>query len=66
MAKETFIEVGGREVRVSNPDKVFFPQHGYTKLDLANYFLAVGEAAQWRLQRGEADDCRTRSRAIVS
>jgi len=39
------IEVAGREVRVSNPDKVFFPARGETKLDLVRYYLAVGEGA---------------------
>ncbi|MFJ8953009.1 non-homologous end-joining DNA ligase [Streptomyces sp. NPDC102381] len=40
------LEAGGRTVRLSSPDKVFFPDGGkvtYTKLDLANYFLAVGD-----------------------
>jgi DNA ligase D len=39
----TELEVGGRTVRVSNPDRVYFPQAGHTKLDLARYYLAVGE-----------------------
>lgn len=39
------IEVAGREVRISNPDKVVFPRTGHTKLDLVRYYLAVGEAA---------------------
>ena len=37
------IEVGGRTVRVSNPDRVYFPEHGWTKHDLVDYYLAVGE-----------------------
>ena len=36
---------GGREVSVSNPRKVLFPQAGYTKLDLVRYFLAVADGA---------------------
>jgi DNA ligase D-like protein (predicted polymerase) len=32
-------------VRISNPDKVLFPQRGFTKMDVVRYFLAVGEAA---------------------
>jgi DNA ligase D-like protein (predicted polymerase) len=32
-------------VRISSPSKVFFPEPGHTKLDLANYYVAVGEAA---------------------
>jgi bifunctional non-homologous end joining protein LigD len=39
------LEVGGREVRVTNPGKVFFPGRGYTKLDLVRYYVEVGEAA---------------------
>jgi len=32
-------------VKVTNPDKVFFPARGETKLDLANYYVAVGDGA---------------------
>ena len=39
------LEVAGREVRLSNPDKVFFPEIGVTKLGLVEYYLAVAEAA---------------------
>jgi DNA ligase D-like protein (predicted polymerase) len=46
MAKEmTTIEAAGREVRLSSPSKVFFPEAGHTKLDLAEYYLAVADAA---------------------
>ena len=38
------LEAGGREVRLSNPGKVFFPEPGLTKLDLANYYLECEEA----------------------
>ena len=41
----TMIDVAGREVRLSNPDKVFFPEIGVTKLMLVEYYLAVAEAA---------------------
>src|SRR3982075_1202559 len=37
--------VAGREVAISNPRKVLFPEAGYTKLDLARYYLAVSEGA---------------------
>ena len=37
--------IGGHEVTISNPDKVLFPKPKYTKLDLANYYLAVSEGA---------------------
>lgn len=36
------IEVDDRVVRVSNPDRVYFPEVGLTKLDLVEYYLAVG------------------------
>src|SRR5690242_8227036 len=37
------LEVGGRTVRISNPDRVYFAGRGETKLDLAQYYLSVGE-----------------------
>src|SRR5258705_1935210 len=37
------IEVGPHSVRVSNPDRVYFPELGATKLDLVNYYLSVGD-----------------------
>ena len=43
-ASELF-EIGGREVAISNPDKVLFPAAGYTKRDLVNYYLTVAEGA---------------------
>jgi bifunctional non-homologous end joining protein LigD len=39
------IAAAGREVAVSNPDKVYFPEAGITKLDLVHYYLAVAEGA---------------------
>ena len=39
------LEVAGREVRLSNPDKVFFPEIGVTKRQLAEYYLAVADPA---------------------
>lgn len=38
------LEVGARAVRVTNPEKVYFPEAGLTKLDLVRYYVAVGEA----------------------
>lgn len=43
MPPATELEVGDRTVRISNPDRVYFPARGETKLDLANYYLAVGD-----------------------
>ena len=37
--------VDGREVSISSPGKVLFPEPGYTKLDLARYYIAVAEGA---------------------
>jgi bifunctional non-homologous end joining protein LigD len=45
------IEVGGIEVTVTNPDKVFFPRVGHTKLDVVRYYAVVAEGAL----RGIAD-----------
>ncbi|MFY9549718.1 MAG: non-homologous end-joining DNA ligase [Thermoanaerobaculia bacterium] len=42
---EIALEVAGREVVITNPDKVFFPRAGHTKLDLARYYAAVAEGA---------------------
>jgi DNA ligase D-like protein (predicted polymerase) len=39
------LAVGGREVRVTNPDKVYWPQPGFTKMDLVRYYLALAEGA---------------------
>jgi DNA ligase D len=36
------LEIDDKVVRLSNPDRVYFPARGETKLDLANYYLAVG------------------------
>jgi DNA ligase D-like protein (predicted polymerase) len=44
-ARREVLEVAGREVTVSNPEKVFFPRTGHTKLDLVRYYLAVAEGA---------------------
>jgi DNA ligase D len=37
------LEVGGRSVRISSPDRIYFPARGETKLDLARYYMSVGE-----------------------
>ncbi|MEU8568166.1 non-homologous end-joining DNA ligase [Streptomyces pathocidini] len=43
MAETVELNVGGRPVRLSNPGKVYFPERGFTKLDLARYYLSVGD-----------------------
>jgi bifunctional non-homologous end joining protein LigD len=50
-ARKEILEVAGRTVPISNPDKVYFPQSGHTKLDLINYYLSVADGAL----RGVAD-----------
>lgn len=37
------LEIGDRTVRISNPDRVYFSARGETKLDLAHYYVSVGE-----------------------
>ena len=44
-AEREVLTVAERDVTISNPGKVLFPQTGYTKLDLARYYLAVSEGA---------------------
>ncbi len=39
------LEIAGREVKVSNPTKVYFPRAGITKIELVRYYLAVGDGA---------------------
>ncbi len=43
--KKEVLEIGGREVSISNPDKVYFPKAGYTKMDVVQYYLAVADGA---------------------
>ena len=44
-AEHETVTVAGRDVTISNPRKVLFPQAGYTKLDLVRYYLAVADGA---------------------
>jgi bifunctional non-homologous end joining protein LigD len=41
--KQVILPLAGREVVVTNPEKVYFPTAGYTKLDLVNYYVAVAD-----------------------
>ncbi len=43
--RKEILEIAGREVTVSNPDKIYFPKAGYTKLDLVHYYLSVADGA---------------------
>ncbi len=42
MSDAVVVEAGPRQVRVSNPDKPYFPERGFTKRHVVEYFLAVG------------------------
>jgi DNA ligase D-like protein (predicted polymerase) len=44
-ARKEILAIAGREVTITNPDKVYFPQTGHTKLDLVRYYLAVADGA---------------------
>src|SRR5512143_506206 len=44
-AERVVLEVAGREVAVSNPGKVYFPEAGITKIEVVRYYLAVAEGA---------------------
>jgi bifunctional non-homologous end joining protein LigD len=39
------LSIAGREVSVTNPQKILFPEQKHTKLDLVRYYLAVAEGA---------------------
>ncbi|HLU42658.1 MAG TPA: non-homologous end-joining DNA ligase [Microthrixaceae bacterium] len=43
MGEAIELEIDDRVVRISNPDRVYFPARGETKLDLVEYYLAVGD-----------------------
>jgi bifunctional non-homologous end joining protein LigD len=43
--RSEIVEVAGKQVAVSNPDKIFFPGPGYTKRDLVAYYMAVADGA---------------------
>jgi DNA primase len=38
------VEVAGRTLEITHPDKVFFPAHGDTKLDLVRFYVRIGDA----------------------
>ncbi|GIL31746.1 hypothetical protein NUM_70000 [Actinocatenispora comari] len=42
-SRREILDVAGRDVPITNPDKVFFPSSGRTKLDLVRYYLAVSD-----------------------
>jgi bifunctional non-homologous end joining protein LigD len=44
-SKKEILRIEGRDVPISNPEKVFFPRAGHTKIDLVRYYLAISEGA---------------------
>ena len=44
-AASTLLSVGGREVRITHPDKLYFSQARISKLDLVRYYLSVASGA---------------------
>jgi len=47
--REEVLRIGDRDVTITNPDKIFFPATGYTKLDLVRYYHRRGRrrARRW-------------------
>ena len=45
MEKAVHLQLDGHQVKISNPEKVFFPALGATKMDLVEYYLAVADGA---------------------
>src|SRR5215475_9090964 len=45
------VDVAGRSVRLSSPDKIYFPDRGYTKRDVFDYYLSVGDGILRALHR---------------
>lgn len=45
MGDQTTVTVGGEDVEITSPDRVVFPERGWTKFDVANHFALVSEGA---------------------
>jgi bifunctional non-homologous end joining protein LigD len=43
--RQEVLHIAGRDVTITNPDKIYFPAAGHTKLDLVTYYLAVADGA---------------------
>ena len=43
--EQEILTAAGRDVLISNPRKVLFPEAGHTKVDVARYYLAVADGA---------------------
>jgi bifunctional non-homologous end joining protein LigD len=44
-ARKVELELAGRSITISNPDKIYFPAAGHSKLDLVEYYMAVADGA---------------------
>jgi len=44
-AEKAVVLAAGREIAISNPGKIYFPEAGITKLEVVQYYLAVAEGA---------------------
>jgi bifunctional non-homologous end joining protein LigD len=45
MGDQTTVTIGSEDVEITSPDRVVFPERGWTKLDVANHFALVSEGA---------------------
>jgi DNA ligase D-like protein (predicted polymerase) len=45
MGDRTMVPVGDEEIEITSPERVIFPEQGWTKLDVANHFARVAEGA---------------------
>jgi hypothetical protein len=66
-SSEAVLQIDGREVPISHPNKVYFPTRGETKLDLVRHYLRLAEP----LMRAVGDRCsysasRTARRLLLS
>jgi bifunctional non-homologous end joining protein LigD len=43
--RQEVLRIGDRDVTITNPDKIYFPAAGHTKLDLVRYYMAVADGA---------------------
>ena len=43
--RQEVLRIAGRDVTITNPDKIYFPAAGHTKLELVNYYLTVADGA---------------------
>jgi bifunctional non-homologous end joining protein LigD len=41
--KDFFLDVGKNKVKITSPDRVYFPKHGYTKAETLNYYLEMAD-----------------------